>query len=100
MQKLEKLRSDENDTAPDRGNFFLDSFESAARSLAVESVTVAVRSDSEIETAITALGREQAGLVLMDDAFMAVHYPAVISSTAANKVPSIFTEPDLPGMAA
>ncbi|MGP0083242.1 MAG: ABC transporter substrate-binding protein [Steroidobacteraceae bacterium] len=50
------------DTAPDRGNFFLDSFESAARSLAVEPVTVAVRSDGEIETAITALGREQAGL--------------------------------------
>jgi putative tryptophan/tyrosine transport system substrate-binding protein len=80
------------DTAPDRGNFFLDSFESAARSLAVEPVTVAVRSDAEIETAITALGREQAGLVLMDDAFMAVHYPAVISSTVANKVPSIFVE--------
>jgi len=78
------------DTAPDRGNFFLDSFESAARSLAVEPVTVAVRSDGEIETAITALGREQAGLVMMDDAFMAVHYPAVISSTVANKVPSIF----------
>ena len=100
MQKLEKLRSEENDTAPDRGNFFLNSFEPAARSQAVEPVTVAVRSDGEIETAITALGREQAGLVLMDDAFMAVHYPAVISSTAANKVPSIFTEPDLPGMAA
>ena len=42
----------------------------------------------------------EAARVLMDDAFMAVHYPAVISSTAANKVPSIFTEPDLPGMAA
>ena len=81
------------DTAPDRGNFFLDSFESAARSLAVEPVTVAVRSDGEIETTITALGREQAGLVLMDDAFMAVHYSSVISSTVANKVPSIFTEP-------
>ena len=84
------------DTAPDRGNFFLDSFESAARSLAVEPVTVAVRSEGEIETAITALGREQAGLVLMDDAFMAVHYPAAISSTVANKVPSIFVEPGFP----
>ena len=64
----------------------------AARSLAVEPVTLAVRSDREIETAISALGGEQAGLVLMDDAFMAVHYPAVISSTLANKVPSIFAE--------
>ena len=60
--------------------------------MGVEPVTLAVRSDREIETAITALGREQAGLLLMDDAFMAVHYPSVISSTLANKVPSIFTE--------
>ena len=68
----------------------LGSFEAAARSLAVEPVTVAVRSDAEIETAITALGHEQDGLVLMDDIFMAVHYHVVISSTLANKVPSIF----------
>jgi putative tryptophan/tyrosine transport system substrate-binding protein len=80
------------DTAPDRGNFFLESFESAARSLGVEPVTLSVRSDREIETAITALGRKQAGLLLADDAFMAAHYPLVISSTLANKVPSIFTE--------
>jgi putative ABC transport system substrate-binding protein len=78
------------DTAPDRGNFFLGSFEGAALSLAVEPVTVTVRSDAEIETAIAALGRQQAGLVLMDDAFMGVHYQTVISSTVAYKVPSIF----------
>ena len=64
--------------------------------LAVEPVTVAVRSDGEIENAITTLGREQAGLVLMDDAFMAVHYPAVISSTLANKVPSIYAAQGFP----
>ena len=80
------------DTAPDRGNFFLELFESAARSLGIEPITLAVRSDREIQATITALGRERAGLLLMDDAFMAVHYPAVISSTLANKVPSIFTE--------
>jgi putative tryptophan/tyrosine transport system substrate-binding protein len=80
------------DTAPDRGNFFLEPFESAARSLGVEPITLSVRSDREIETAITVLGRKQAGLLLADDAFMAAHYPLVISSTLANKVPSIFTE--------
>jgi putative tryptophan/tyrosine transport system substrate-binding protein len=35
--------------------------------------------------------------ILMDDAFMAVHYPAVISSTVANKVPSIFVEQGFAG---
>jgi putative tryptophan/tyrosine transport system substrate-binding protein len=80
------------DTAPDQGNFFLESFESAARSLGVEPITLSVHSDRDIETAITVLGRKQAGLLLADDAFMAAHYPLVISSTLANKVPSIFTE--------
>jgi ABC-type uncharacterized transport system substrate-binding protein len=80
------------DTAPDRGKFFLESFEAAARSMGVEPITLSVRSDREIDPAIAALGREQGGLLLMDDAFMAVHYPSVISSTLANKVPSIFGE--------
>jgi putative tryptophan/tyrosine transport system substrate-binding protein len=46
------------DTAPDHGNFFLGSFEAAARSLTVEPVTLPVRSNAEIETAIASLGRE------------------------------------------
>jgi putative ABC transport system substrate-binding protein len=47
------------DTAPGGGDYFLRSFESAARSLGVEPVTTRVRSDTEIETAITAIGREK-----------------------------------------
>ena len=62
------------DTAPGGGDFYLGSFEAAARALAVEPVTMRVRSDAEIEAAIAALGRERAGLVMMDDSFMAVHY--------------------------
>jgi putative ABC transport system substrate-binding protein len=50
------------DTAPGGGSYFLDSFEAAARSLAIEPVTARVRSGAEIETAITLFGREQAGL--------------------------------------
>jgi putative tryptophan/tyrosine transport system substrate-binding protein len=78
------------DTAPSSGKFFLGSFEAAARALAVEPVPLPVRSDSEIETAIAPLGREQAALALMDDSFMGVHYPKVIAATARNKVPAIF----------
>jgi putative tryptophan/tyrosine transport system substrate-binding protein len=78
------------DTAPGSGNLFLGSFEAAARSLAVEPVTMRVRSDAEIEAAIAALGREQAGLAAMDDSFMGVHYRTVISSSARNNVPAIF----------
>jgi putative ABC transport system substrate-binding protein len=76
-------------TAPGGGNYFLGTFEAAARSLAVEPVTVRVRSDNDIETAITSLGRDQAGLVLMTDSFIAVRQRAIISLSARNDVPVI-----------
>jgi putative ABC transport system substrate-binding protein len=78
------------DTAPGRGKFFLGSFEAAARSLAVEPVIMPVRSDVEIETAIAALGREQAGLAAMEDAFISVHLATAISSSARSNVPAIW----------
>ena len=81
------------DTAPGGGDFFLGSFEAAARALAVEPVTMRVRSDAEIEAAIAALGRERAGLVMMDESFVAVHYATVISSSARNNVPTINMTP-------
>jgi putative ABC transport system substrate-binding protein len=77
------------DTAPGRGSLFLGSFEAGARSLALEPATLPVHSDAEIESTIAAIGRDRTGLVLMDDSFMAVHYPAVISAAARNGVPAI-----------
>jgi putative tryptophan/tyrosine transport system substrate-binding protein len=77
------------DTAPDGGRNFLASFEAAAGSLGIEPVAMPVRSDAEIETAIAALGAEQAGLVEFSP-FMAAHVGTVISSTARHNVPAIF----------
>jgi putative tryptophan/tyrosine transport system substrate-binding protein len=77
------------DTAPGGGSYFLDSFEAAARSLAVEPMTAHVHSDAEIERVITSLGREQAGLVLASDSFLAVHRRTIISLAARNNVPAI-----------
>jgi len=79
------------DTAPGGGQFFLGSFEASAKALAVESIALPVRSDAEIEAAITGLGREQAGLAAMDDSFVRVHGPTIISSSARNNVPAIFS---------
>ena len=83
------------DTAPGGGAFFLNPFEAAARSLAVEPITVRVRSNAEIEAGITSLGREQAGLVLQSDSFLAVHQETVISLAARNNVPAVGA--DIPG---
>ena len=77
------------DTAPGGGAFFLSSFEAAARSLAVEPITVRVHSAAEIEAEIASLGRDQAGLVLQSDSFLVVHQRTVISLAVRHNVPAI-----------
>src|SRR6516162_9813646 len=53
---------------------YMPSLETAARLLKVVPIIAHVHSDAEIETAITALGREpRGGLVVMPDAFTDVH---------------------------
>jgi putative ABC transport system substrate-binding protein len=67
------------------------SFETAARSLKVVPITAPVHSDGETETAITAVGREPGGgLVVMPDVFMNVHRAPIISAAARNNVPAVY----------
>src|SRR5262249_61748199 len=75
------------DPAP--ASVYMPLFETAARSLKVVPTTAPVHSDVEIETAITALGREPGGgLVGMPDLFMTVHRASIISAAARNNVPA------------
>ena len=70
---------------------YMPSFETAARSLKVVPIIAPVHSDVEIETAITALGREPgAGLVVMPDAFTQEHRAPIISAAARNNVPAVY----------
>jgi putative ABC transport system substrate-binding protein len=78
------------DTSPGNGTYELDSFEAAARALGIEPAVSRVHNDAEIEDAITSMGREGAGLVLITDSFMGVHRATVIASATRNKVPAIF----------
>jgi putative tryptophan/tyrosine transport system substrate-binding protein len=85
------------DTAPGGGSYFTPSFQSAARSLGIEPISAAVRSDADIESAITALGRESdGGLVVSADSFMVVHRRPIISLATQNNVPAIFFTPAFP----
>jgi putative ABC transport system substrate-binding protein len=84
------------DTAPGAGSYYLGPFEAAAGSLAVEPTQARVHSDAEIESAMAALGRERAGLVVMDDSFTSIHRGTVISQAARNNVPAIFTNVFVP----
>src|SRR5215472_11807755 len=79
------------DTAPGRGMYYLPSFEAAARSLNVEPIIARVHSDAEIEIAITSLGHEPGGgLVVIGDVFSLGHRGTIISAAARNKVPAIY----------
>jgi putative ABC transport system substrate-binding protein len=70
---------------------YLPSVETAARSLKVEPIIAPVHSDVEIETAITTLGREPAGgLVVMPEVFTLGHRAPIILSAARNNVPAVY----------
>jgi len=78
------------DTAP--VSAYMPSVETAARSLKVEPIIAPVHSDTEIETAIIALGREPgAGLVVMPDTFMAAHRAPIILAAARHNVPAVYS---------
>jgi putative ABC transport system substrate-binding protein len=77
------------DTAP--VSIYMPSLETAARSLKVELIPAPVRSDVEIETAITALGREPGGgLVVLPELFTTLHRAPIISAAARDNVPAVY----------
>jgi putative ABC transport system substrate-binding protein len=77
------------DTAP--VSSFIPSLETAARSLKVVPIIAPVHSDVEIETAITALGREPGGgLVVMPDTFTVVNRAPIILAAARNNAPAVY----------
>jgi putative ABC transport system substrate-binding protein len=84
---------------PDIANasIFMPSLETAARSLKVEPIIAPFHSDVEIETAITALGREPGGgLVVIADAITVAHRAPIISAAARNNVPAVYPQSDYP----
>jgi putative ABC transport system substrate-binding protein len=78
------------DTAPYVRSYYQPLFEAAARSLKMEPVAAPVHSNAEIETVITALGREPGGgLVAMPGSFVTDHRTAIISLAALNNVRAV-----------
>jgi putative ABC transport system substrate-binding protein len=79
------------ETAAGAGSYFLASFEAAARSLKVASITAPVYSEVEIDAVITSLGSEGgAGLVAMPNNFMLVHRAPMMLLAARNNVPAVY----------
>jgi putative ABC transport system substrate-binding protein len=83
------------DTAP--VSAYMPSLETTAQSLKVVPIIAAVHTGVEIETAITALGREPGGgLVVMPDTFLVVHRAPIILAAARNNVPAFYNVSDFP----
>jgi putative tryptophan/tyrosine transport system substrate-binding protein len=79
------------DTAPYGKSYFLPPFETAAQSLNVDPIAATVHGDADIESVITALGREpRGGLVVMPDNFLTAHRAPIISLAARNNVPAVY----------
>jgi putative ABC transport system substrate-binding protein len=75
---------------------YVPSFETAARSLKIAPIIAPVRSDGEIENAITALWREPGGgLVVPPDIFTLAHRVQIISAAARNNVPAVYYQSTL-----
>jgi putative ABC transport system substrate-binding protein len=81
------------DTAP--VSTYMPSFQTAARSLKVTSITAPVHGDGEIETAIIALGREPGGgLIVMPDGFMVTRRALITLEAARNNIPAVYHNSD------
>jgi putative ABC transport system substrate-binding protein len=73
----------------------MPSLETAARSLKIVPTIAHVHSDVEIETAITALGGEpRGGLVVMPDTFTIGHRAPIILAAARTNVPAVYSQSD------
>jgi putative ABC transport system substrate-binding protein len=71
--------------------YYVRPFEAAAPSFAIEPITKPIRTDSEIELALTDLGRESTGgLIVLPETFTTVHRRPIISAAARNNVPTIY----------
>jgi putative ABC transport system substrate-binding protein len=71
------------------------SFEMAAQSLKVVPITASVHDDVEIETAITALGHEPGGgLVVIPDLFMYAHRVLLMLAAVRNNVLTVSAPTD------
>jgi putative tryptophan/tyrosine transport system substrate-binding protein len=80
------------DTAPPAPTF-MSSFEAAARSLKIVPISAPVHSDTEIEAAISALGREPGGgLVSIPNGFTVTHRAPIILAAARNNVPAVYAQ--------
>ena len=79
------------ETAPGGGLFFLEPFEAAAPTFAIEPIAARVKDPDEIAIAVATIAREPHGsLIIMPDAFTTVHRQLIILLSARHALPAIY----------
>jgi putative tryptophan/tyrosine transport system substrate-binding protein len=79
------------ETGTRRGTFYNDYFENSARALAIEPDTMVVRSASDIEAGIAALGQHaHSGVIVSPDGFLNIHEMFIVGLLARHHMPAIF----------
>ena len=77
-------------TAP-YASSFLRSVESAAPTLAVETIAASVQNDADIESSLTAFARTTGGgLIAIPDSFTVEHRDRIIAQAAKNRLPALY----------
>jgi putative tryptophan/tyrosine transport system substrate-binding protein len=77
-------------TAPFAG-LFLSSVQTAAPTFVVETVAMPIRSEAEIEAALTMFARQPpGGLIAIPDTFTVQHRDLIIALTARHRVPALY----------
>jgi putative ABC transport system substrate-binding protein len=77
-------------TAP-HAEYYLDSFKAAAASMAVKTITAAVRDRSELKSVFITIGaKPNAGVVAMTDNFINTHRAEITSLTAQYRLPAVY----------
>jgi putative tryptophan/tyrosine transport system substrate-binding protein len=69
---------------------YLGPFEDAARSFSAEPVIAPVHSETDIESAIAALGQSKGGMVVMTDPFTAINRNVIVSLAARYRIPVVY----------
>ena len=71
--------------------YYVRPIEAAAPSLAVKHIVKPIRTEPEIERAITDVGRELTnGLIVLPETFTTIHRKSIILAAARNNVPTIY----------
>jgi putative tryptophan/tyrosine transport system substrate-binding protein len=82
------------DTTPYIEPDYLPQLEAGARFFKVTLLSAPVRGDAEIETVITSLARDPGGgIIAAPGSFMNAHRSSVISLSARNNIPAVYTSP-------